>query len=103
MKAQLKDLVRGYWKRRRREPYTEAGVRRLRCVRCAEPAAFQWQICSDGNNYRPICAACDVALNRLVLEWMRHPEAVKLAEDYAAKKRPNAELTGARRRCARPS
>jgi len=89
MKAQLQDLVRGYWKRRRREPYTEAGVRRLLCVRCGAQAAFQWQICSDGNNYRPLCAGCDVALNRLVLEWMQHPNAEALAEKYAAAKMPS--------------
>jgi len=91
MKAQLQDLVRGYWKRRRKKPYTEVGIRRLLCIRCSAAAAFQWQICSDQNNYRPICTACDVALNALVLEWMRHPEAKELADKYDIAKRPNVK------------
>lgn len=74
------------WVKKRRKPYTASGVRRLPCIRCGAPAVFQWQICSDGNNYRPLCAACDVALNRMVLRWMRHPNAKKLADSYAAEK-----------------
>jgi hypothetical protein len=42
------------WAKKRKKPYTEAGVKRLCCVRCGKPAKYQWQICSDGNNYRPI-------------------------------------------------
>lgn len=80
------------WKQRRKEPYTEAGIRRLKCIRCGAQAGFQWQICADGNNHRPLCAACDVALNRMVLRWMRHPEAKRLADLYAAAKmRPNEQ------------
>jgi hypothetical protein len=82
MKAQLSSP----WERRRAQPFTERGVRRLSCIRCAEPAEFQWQICSDGNNYRPLCASCDVDLNRLVLEWMGHPQADDLACRYAEQK-----------------
>jgi hypothetical protein len=74
------------WAKRRREPYTVAGISRLRCVRCAGPAAYQWQVCSDGSNFRPLCAPCDVALNRMVLEWMGHPDAETLANLYAAEK-----------------
>lgn len=54
----------------RRRPYTEIGVRRLRCVRCDAQAVHQWNACADGNLWRPLCWPCDVALNRLVLEWM---------------------------------
>lgn len=54
----------------RRQPYTEAGVKRMPCARCGERATFQWQICSDGNLWRPICVACDVSLNEKVLEFM---------------------------------
>ena len=46
-------------------------------------AVFQWQICADGNNHRPLCAACAVALNRMVLLWMKHPQADVLANRYA--------------------
>jgi hypothetical protein len=53
----------------RRTPYTERGIRRLKCTRCGARAATQWQICGDGNQYRPLCIKCDVALNRLVMKW----------------------------------
>lgn len=54
----------------RRKPYTEHGIKRLPCARCSKPASQQWQICSDDRLHRPICDACDIALNRLVLRWM---------------------------------
>lgn len=54
----------------RTKPYTERGIRRLQCFRCGSPAVHQWQICADGNIYRPICKECDIALNALVLEFM---------------------------------
>lgn len=57
----------------RKKPYTAIGIRRLKCFRCRKPAEHQWQICADGNQYRPL--SCDVALNALVLRWMRDPKA----------------------------
>lgn len=78
-------LNKNAWAVNRREPYTRIGVRRLKCIRCGERAEHQWQICSDGNNYRAICLQCDVALNRLVLEWMCHPRASELASSYELK------------------
>ena len=74
------------WSVKRRQPYTEAGIKRLKCIRCGNPARFQWQICADGNNHRPLCAPCDVSLNRLVLWWMCHPKSDELARKYAARK-----------------
>jgi hypothetical protein len=53
----------------RRKPYTEIGVRRLKCFRCGQRAEHQWNVCADGC-HRPICVECDVALNELVLRWM---------------------------------
>lgn len=50
---------------------TTGEVRRRRCVRCHRRADAVWQACADGNRERPICRPCDVALNRLVLRWMR--------------------------------
>lgn len=80
----------GYWAKRRKNPYSKTGLKRLKCVRCGKPASVQWQICSDGNNYRPLCDECDIDLNRLVLEWANHPAAIDLIEKY---KRLNACLT----------
>jgi hypothetical protein len=75
------------WETRRSDPYTEAGVRRIKCVRCQiRKARFQWQICADGNNYRPLCGECDVALNREVLHFMRHPLADYFADKYKKEK-----------------
>lgn len=31
---------------------------------------MQWQICADGQTYRPICKLCDVLLNELVVRWI---------------------------------
>ena len=53
----------------RRKPYTQTGIRRLKCVRCGNQAEFTWQICSDGNLHRPICRECDIKLNEMVLKW----------------------------------
>lgn len=72
---------------KRKQPYTEAGIKRLRCIRCNNKADSQWQICADGNNYRPLCMKCDIDLNRMVLLWAKHPRAYSLIWDYAAKKR----------------
>ena len=66
----------------RREPYTEIGIRRLACARCGEPARFQWNACADGNLWRPMCTRCDVAINLLVLRFMRDPDAAKKAAAY---------------------
>lgn len=54
----------------RKEPYTSIGILRMACVRCGDQAQFQWNACADGNLWRPICLECDVALNKLVLQWM---------------------------------
>lgn len=62
----------------RRKPYTQIGIRRLNCYRCAlrgiqRKACYQWNICADGV-YRPVCPECDIELNELVLRWVGDPE-----------------------------
>lgn len=79
-----------FWLRRYGEPpgerpYTQAEVEAADCFRCGCPASHQWQVCADGNTYRPLCFACDVELNRRTLEWMGHPEAHVLMLDYITK------------------
>jgi len=60
----------------RRKPYTQIGISRMPCVRdCGRRATTQWQVCADGRQFRPLCAECDVELNRLVLEWAGFPDA----------------------------
>lgn len=66
-------MAKTQWDIERPEPYTAAGLRRKKCIRCGKPATTQWQICSDGNNYRPLCFRCDIKLNRLVLDFAMDP------------------------------
>lgn len=65
----------------RKKPYSDAEIRTMRCARCGRPAVHQWQVCADGNRWRPICEKCDVALNRVVLQFMGDPDCdVKVAQ-----------------------
>lgn len=73
--------------RRRRKPYTQIGIRRLACVRCGSIPTQQWNICADGNVYRPICTECDIAINRLVLEFIGDPDVEAKMEAYAERLR----------------
>ncbi len=58
----------------RKKPYTEIGLRRLKCCRCEEKADSQWNCCANGNRWLPLCAQCDVLLNRLVMEYFNFPK-----------------------------
>lgn len=69
----------------RRTPYTEKGIRRIPCARCGSPSRYQWQICADGNVYRGLCVACDVALNEMVLLWVGDPLADAKMEAYRSR------------------
>lgn len=57
----------------RRTPYTAEGIKRLPCSRCGNKASEQWNACADGL-YRPLCVACDIELNELVLKWAYDPD-----------------------------
>lgn len=65
----------------RKKPYTEAGIKRMQCARCGKLARHQWRACADGL-WRPICTECDIDLNRLVLEWLGHPDVQGKMEVY---------------------
>ena len=69
----------------RKKPYTYIGIRRLKCFRCGKQASQQWQVCADGNVYRPICIDCDIALNELVLRFMGACDVEGKMETYEAK------------------
>lgn len=69
----------------RKQPYTAIGVRRLKCVRCGAPAVHQWQICSDGNLYRPICMDCDIGLNELAMRYMFGLRRERALSEYRRK------------------
>lgn len=69
----------------RKHPYTIRGVRRLPCAHCGQPASGQWQICADGNLWRPMCPRCDVMLNGLALRAMHDPDWVVKMQRYRKK------------------
>jgi hypothetical protein len=69
----------------RKRPYTQIGIRRLKCSRCGAPAETQWQICADGNQYRPLCIECDIALNETVLRFMGFPDVEEKMTVYRRK------------------
>jgi len=66
----------------RRTPYSETGIMRVPCCRCGKPAIHQWQVCANGNRYVPVCLDCDIAINALVLEFMKIPQAADLMRRY---------------------
>ena len=70
----------------RKKPYTETGIKRIKCSRCGRPANAQWQICANGNRYAGICDYCDIELNRMVLVFMRIPNRDKLIDKYKEEK-----------------
>ena len=78
----LKWRIAKQWDVDRRKPYTQIGISRLKCIRCGGTAWATWNICADGGKFRPLCKACDVSLNRLVLEWAGHPETERLMAEY---------------------
>lgn len=58
------------------------------CFRCKErPALHQWNSCANGNYWLPLCTACDIALNRWVLDFMRFPKELEteLIREYVQK------------------
>lgn len=70
----------------RRKPYTEIGISRVPCLRCGAPSEEQWNICADGNVFRGVCARCDVAVNALVMKFMRVPNWKAKMLAYAKKR-----------------
>jgi hypothetical protein len=66
----------------RRKPYSERGISRVKCFRCGNPSKYQWQICSDGNQYRGLCRSCDIELNKVVLCFMKFPDWREKLERY---------------------
>lgn len=62
-----------------------AAIRKRRCYRCGQPGYATWCVCADANRRRIVCRRCDVALNRLVLRWMRDPRWRRKLARYEAK------------------
>jgi hypothetical protein len=71
----------------RRRAYTGVGLRRVPCAHCGEPASEQWSLrpCAIGTTgWYPLCTDCDVELNRVVMEFLRLPDAEERLARYVA-------------------
>lgn len=66
----------------RKRPYSNAAIAKVPCARCGRPSVHQWQACANGRRYVAICLACDIALNKLVLRFMRIKGRRKLIRNY---------------------
>ena len=71
----------------RRKPYTQIGIRRLKCCvsGCENRGEFQWQCCATGNLWMPLCVEHDIGMNQMALEYIGHPRTEALVEEYRAK------------------
>lgn len=55
--------------------YTEEEMGTTPCMKCGQtPSLHIFQICANGRRAVPVCESCDIALNRLVLEWLGLPD-----------------------------
>lgn len=75
----------------RTRPYTDAGLQRVPCVVCGEPAAHQWSLrpCAIGRTgWYALCTAHDVELNAHLLAFLRVPDAEALLAAYTAERTP---------------
>jgi hypothetical protein len=71
----------------RRMPYTRGGIGRVPCSRCGKPSVHQWQACANGRYFVGICLDCDIAVNRLVLKYLRIPNVRALLRAYERRAR----------------
>lgn len=72
----------------RRTPYTERGVHRVPCAKCNGRAELQWSTaCATDNQFVALCVDCDVALNRMVLEWLGLPDVDGVMAAYESRMR----------------
>jgi hypothetical protein len=73
--------------RERHTPYTQRGIRRVRCSfkGCRRRGYASWQVCADARVFRALCWVHDIALNRLVLEWVGDKDIERKMARYAAR------------------
>jgi DTW domain-containing protein YfiP len=73
------------FKSMRTKPYTAQGIKRKKCIRCGKQASYQWNICSLGKSYWPVCITCDILLNELVLDWLKWTDRKEIIKKYKEK------------------
>jgi len=75
----------------RRTPYKD--VTRAKCHRCGAAAteSFNARACAGlANCYVALCGECDIASNRMILDFLRFPGRRRLLKEYAALKAQEA-------------
>ena len=50
--------------------YTPRSIVKEPCVRCGQPARYQWSACAADNRWMALCPPCDVGLNRVALTYV---------------------------------
>lgn len=78
----------------------------MTCDHCRAPdAPHTWDLracAADGEEHRVnLCASCDLALNAIVLRFVRAPMAEAMIETYAAERRLAVPLDDAAASCCR--
>ncbi len=73
----------------RKKPYKTKKLHKVPCIKCGAPSTQQWQICSDGNQYRGLCTEHDIELNELVMRWAFGGTKEKELNDYRNRLRRN--------------
>jgi hypothetical protein len=66
----------------RKKPYTQIGIRRLKCQRCGGKPEHQWNCCANDNRWVPVCRRCDIELNRLALDFFKIKGRKSLMKAY---------------------
>lgn len=56
----------------RTTPYTEEGIKRVKCFRCQMPATRQWDIYCDGPQFVAVCDECDMVFNDMLAVCMEY-------------------------------
>jgi hypothetical protein len=66
----------------RRKPYSKAEIGRVPCARCRAPSRHQWNCCALDCRWLGVCRDCDIALNRLALQFFGVAEVDNLIVAY---------------------
>lgn len=67
--------------------YTDDEIATVPCAHCGAPSTAQWDLrpCAIGEERTfGLCRAHDIDLNRIVLEFLRVPDAAALLAEYEA-------------------
>ena len=52
------------------------------CVHCGANSQCQWVVCANGPDFIPMCIDCDIALNHLILSFLKFENCEDLMKQY---------------------